>query len=77
MNNFIQRKEDEFVKNLNDLQTKAKQNAYLDVAGIIKQEQLDELKKDQLCNKDLANYMEHLYHMFMEKYESLEAQDER
>lgn len=77
MENFIQKKEDEFVKNLNDLQRKAKQNAYLDVAGIIKQEQLDELKKDQLCNKDLANYMEHLYQMFMEKYESLEAQDER
>lgn len=75
--NFIDRKEDEFKKNLEELSNKAKQNVYLEIAGIVKQDQIDELKKDQLYSKDKANYMEHLYQMLMSKYESLEVSDER
>ena len=76
MDNFIQRKENTFQKQLSELSDKAKQNAYLEIAGIVKQDQLDEFKKDQLCNKEVANYMEHLYQMLMNKYESLEVKDE-
>ena len=76
MDNFIQRKEDEFKKNLNDLQRKSKQNAILNIMGIIKDDQINYIRDENFYGLSAIKYIDILSDKLSTQYNELEINNE-